>query len=676
MLSATAVMSGDEKHQLPSLTMMAEAWHDSRENCQGWNTTLMKIPTWFIPLSETLSTALTRGAAPDIARLSRYEVAAILYVLQLSKPIKSPVRSIEMERKFAGFLGLHSDQLRSALADAYDQTAFIAGLAQAAELGIGLVDKETIIKHPFIRPEGSWDFDFAKRYMAVYGAVRHEHVRPGGAVIRLSDHQLRLIHNIRANQKDSIEAQAHAGTGKTFVLDEIMALMPKRRFIFLADVEPKLKAVRARFSQEKVRTSTFKSLAELLLSKGDRFLQNKMVAESRLSLSYSELAERVGLSPIGNRSASQVAALCWSVIFKFCMSKDLCITSRHIPQDQTRWLSPIDQEIVAAAAAKLWYKMTQLDLEAPSLPVRGYHRIKQMSLGGLYVPDGIDTVLIDESHDLTAPMVELLDKSPQTVISLGDQFQNLEGRYVPHKAMIRHREMATSLRAGPALVGYINPLIEIFPGASALPFTADRAKEMVVEEYPADSFPPESTVILVADDWGVFDWLVRSREMGQGAAVVDWNNNFELFLDDCLNLFMSNEKPRHGAIARYRTWDQLHEEMKWNNAFLRVEQWLGSVGIKFGVSGLYKCAELAEFANHTPVRPLLATVFTAKNFEFSRMAISEDLYYSPDLHGKRLLSKKLALLYTAITRASGKVYFPDTHHEWMGCITRAAGMLK
>ncbi|VVM93796.1 hypothetical protein PS664_02938 [Pseudomonas fluorescens] len=637
----------------------------------------MTIPTWFIPLSETLSAALVLGATPAVTSLTRYEVAAILYVLQLSKPLKPPMRSpIEMERKFAAFLGLPSDQLRSALAEAYDQATFTAGLAQAADLGIGLVDKETVIKHPFIRPEGSWDFDFANRYKAVYGAIRYEHTRPNGLITKLSDHQLRLIHNIRANQEDSIEAQAHAGTGKTFVLDEVMALMPDRRFIFLADAEPKLRAIRARFPREKVRTSTFKSLAELLLSKGNKALQKKMIAESRLPLSYSELSEQVGLSPIGNRSSMQVAALCWSVIFKFCMSKDLNITSHHIPRDQIRWLRPIDQEVVAAAAAKLWYKMTQLDLEAPSLPVRGYHRIKQMSLVGLYVPENIDTVLVDEGHDLTAPMVELLDRSPQTVISLGDQYQNLEGQYVPHHAMIRHREMATSLRAGPALVGYINPLLEIFPGVSAQPFLADRAKEMVVEEYPANSFPPESTVILVADEWGVFDWLVRSRKMAQGAAVIDWDEKFELFLDDCLNLFMRNEKPRHGAIARYRTWDQLHEDMKWNDAFLRVEKWLGTAGVNFGVSGIYKRAGIDELSNKTPARPLLATVFTVKNFEFSRMAISEDLYYSPDLQGKRLLSKKLALLYTAITRASGKVYFPDTHREWMACIMHAASTLK
>jgi hypothetical protein len=116
--------------------------------------------------------------------------------------------------------------------------------------------------------------------------------------------------------------------------------------------------------------------------------------------------------------------------------------------------------------------------------------------------------------------------------------------------------------------------------------------------------------------------------------------------------------------------------MKWNPAFLRVEKWLATVGVKFGVSGLYKCADLNELKNITLARPLLATVFTAKNFELPRMGISEDLYYAADLQSKRLLSKKVAQLYTAITRASGIIYFPDTHREWMDYITNAASALK
>jgi hypothetical protein len=641
------------------------------------NGAFMKTPVWFIPLSDTLGKVLAHGATPDSARLTRYELAAILFTLQLSKPLKRPLPSpLEMERRFAAILGVPTDQLRAALAEAYDQAAFVAGLAQAIELRIGLVDKKAISEHTFIQPDGNWDFGFANRYRENYGAVRHEHVRPGGAVVRLSDHQLRLIHNIRANLEDSIETQAHAGTGKTFVLDEVMALMPDRRFIFMADAEPKLKAIRARFSREKMHTATFKRLAETLLSRGNELLQNKMEAESRLPLSYSQLAQQVGLSPIGNRSSSQVAALCWSMIFKFCMTKDRIISTRHIPMDQIRWLSMADQALIATVAGKLWNQLTQLDLNAPSLPARGYHRIKQMSLENLHIPEKFDTVLIDESHDLSAPMVEVLDRSPQTVISLGDQFQNLEGQYVQHNAIIRHREMATSLRAGPALVDYINPLLEIFPGAATSPFMADKAKEMAVTYYSADAFPPKPAIILVADNWGIFDWLLRSRQMGASAAVIDWNVDVELFLENCLNLFMNNSKPSHGAIARYRSWDHLHEDMKWNPAFLRVEQWLGLVGIKIGVSGLYKRASHAEFANNLPLRPLLATVFAVKNFEFKRMAISEDLYYAPDLLGKRRLSKKLALLYTAITRASAEVYFPDTHQVWMDEITRAAARLK
>ncbi|MBU5881409.1 hypothetical protein, partial [Vibrio cholerae] len=72
-------------------------------------------------------------------------------------------------------------------------------------------------------------------------------------------------------------------------------------------------------------------------------------------------------------------------------------------------------------------------------------------------------------------------------------------------------------------------LIAAFPETSALPFVADKSKETVVAEYPSDSFPPEPTVILVADEWGIFDWLIRNRDMQRGVAVVDWDEKTESF---------------------------------------------------------------------------------------------------------------------------------------------------
>ncbi|MBX8498705.1 hypothetical protein [Pseudomonas lijiangensis] len=621
---------------------------------------------WYLPLSGNLSAALSNAALPDIVRLSRYEIAAILYVLQLPKlPIRSP---LEMERIFANLLTHHSDKLRSALAEAYSQVDFEAGLIQASALAIGLMDRESVVRGQYIHYDGTWNFDYAKQHKASLGAIKHEHVRSSGLIVKLSDHQLRLVHNIRANLDDSIEAQAYAGTGKSFILEEILALMPERKILFLADVDAKLDFVRRRFSSKRVWADTFKGIATQLLSGGDKKLKNRLIAISNLPFSYSLLAEKVGLSPVGSRDAAQVAALCWVVIFKFCSTNDTRITTKHIPRDQLRWLPASEQEVIAAAAGKVWFKMTSFENNEDPLPVKNYHLVKKMALSGLYIPEFIDTVIVDEGHDLTAPMVDILDRSPQTVITLGDQFQNLQGRYMPHNAMIRHREMAVSLRAGPALVDYINPLLAEFPDANALPFVADKAKDTVVMEYRADSFPSEPSVILVADEWGIFDWLIRNRALSQGAAVVDWGRKFEPFMEGCLGLFMHGLRPRHEAIARFKSWEQLRAVMGWNEAFLRVEQWLDTVGAKFGVSGLYQHASRVELAYGKPSRPLLATVFTVKNFEFPRMAISEDLYYFADLRSKTELSKKLALLYTAITRSSGKIYFPDTHQERIASI--------
>lgn len=636
------------------------------------------VPVWFLPLGEASCDALQeQGLLHDAARTS-HEVAAILFILQLSRPdAQSTSRTpLQWEQLFATLLQLPAEQLRAALGAMFDPKAFSAGLALARSLGIGLMDEQVIRRRQFLDVEGQWDFEFARRYGQSQTAASHEHVRPGGVLIKLSSSQLRLIHTIEANQDESIDVQAYAGTGKTFALAEILALMPTRRFIFLADVEPKLKAVEGRFPSHQVRASTFKSLAERVLSRGNSAVYNRMLQESRLRIRYSELAEKIGMSAVGGRDAIQVTALCWSVIYRFCVTNDPVISRRHLPRDQLRFMSEAEQDLLVTAATGLWSKLIWQDPQQPLLPVRGYHRVKQMALTGMHVPEQYDGVLVDEGHDLTAPMVAILDASPQTVIALSDRYQNLRGDYVAHRASIRHREMTVSLRAGPALVEHVNPVLAVLPDLQTDPYEADKGKAMLVEIYPADAFPPEPVIILVADEWGVFDWLIRSRAAGAGAAVVDWNRNIEAFMDDCLKLFRGSARPEHGVISRYRSWAQLHQEMNWNPAFMRVENWLGSIGSRFGVSGLYRSASLNEFANTSLARPLLATVFTVKNFEFSRMALSEDIYYHPPFKGRRVVEQRRSLIYTALTRASGVLYLPETHGEYLAAIAQAAAVFR
>ncbi len=629
----------------------------------------MNRPDWYLPLSESFCAALSSGTVPDFPSLARYEAAAVIFLQQLPKLHSQNTRSLELERNFVKLLGYSTDTLRSVLSTDYSQQAFTAGLILAPAAGVGLLDHDALYKRQFLHPDGSWNFDFSRQYAKFSGAIRHEYRRPSGHIVLLSDPQLRFVDTVRANPQESIEAQALAGTGKTYVLAEILELMPDRKFLFLADVSAKLLPIQKRFKGQ-IWTSTFKSMAERVLAKGNKNLEANLVTSSRVSLNYYKLAEQLAFGSIGNLSPPQVASLCWAVVYKFCESDDSVITTKHIPRNYITYLSKANQEIVAAASAKLWFKMSPLEIGDECIPVRGYHRIKQMSLAGLQIPEQSEVILVDEGHDLSQPMINILDMTPQPVIALGDPLQNLEGQYVAHKASIRHREMSLSLRAGPSLTDYVNQLVEAYPESRSHPFQADKNKETVVEEYDPSSFPPDQCVILTADEWGIFDWLIKSRQLNKTVAVIDWNSQFKDFIEDCLNLFVHGKRPTHGAISGYQTWGQLRQAMSWSDSFSRVDKWLEEVGSKFGVSQLYSCAELDELMQSTPSRYLVATVFSCKNYELPRLAISEDLYYFSSLTSKRSFSKKLALIYTAITRVSGMIYLPSNHNEWIDYILK------
>lgn len=631
---------------------------------------MMTQPAWYLPLSEECGTALASGTPLDSEQPCRYETAAILYLLQLPKLAERSRPPLEMERIFASLLEHPSDLLASALAESYSQSAFAAGLQIAPAMRIGLIDQNAVTLRRYVHPDGSWNFDFARAYDRPSRVFQYGHSLPGGQIIRLSDPQHRLIETIRANPGDSIEAQAYAGSGKTFLLKEVVGILQGKKCLFLADIESKLWPVRNQFSQQKIQALTFFELASLILARGNPLLKDKIRAAANRRFSAESVAERLNISSLGNLSGPQIVRALRPAINKFCLSTDRDITASHLPLTLLASLSAVQQQLLVTLANQLWSAMIDLDRQDLAIPVTGWHRLKQIALMGLHIPAVYQVVVIDEGHDLISPMVEILDRSPQVVITLGDQFQNLQGRPVSHAASIRHREMTLSLRAGPQLAEYLNPLIYAHPDARVEPFTGNVEKETLIAEYPAGQFPPEPAAVLVADEWGVFDWLILNRHHGRGAAVA---KSVELgtFLEDCLSLYTGLASPQHPKLAGYRTWTELRASMTWNDAFVRVENWLEKVGTKFGVSGLYNGAELNELGRGIPNRHLIVTVAAAKNFELPRVAISEDIYYSVDLRSKQELSRKLALLYTAITRCSGKIYFPTTHHDWINYILHA-----
>ena len=63
-------------------------------------------------------------------------------------------------------------------------------------------------------------------------------------------------------------------------------------------------------------------------------------------------------------------------------------------------------------------------------------------------------------------MLQILDRSPQAVITLSDELQNLTGMAPTRNAMIRQRYITQSVRLGKQVESLINPLIQAHPGAT------------------------------------------------------------------------------------------------------------------------------------------------------------------------------------------------------------------
>lgn len=646
-----------------------------RITAQDWILrTMMMQSAWYLPLSEELAKALSNGASFDSTQSRHDELGALLFLLQLPKLAARPQPPLELERLFARLLTQPTSLLSSVLNDSYSKSALIQGLLFASSIGVGLMDQDAIDQRQYVHADGTWNFDFSRAYGRPPRALQHVHHRASGKILRLSSPQQQLVETLRANPGDSIETQAYAGSGKTFLLKEILAIqqeqLHQQKCLFLADVESKLWPVKDRFSEKKIHARTFAQLASLMLARGNAALAEKIKQAGNRQFSAESVVERLSVSALGTLSATWIVHAAVSAINRFCLSSDGEIGVRHLPMNIQAILPAAQQSLLSAVAQKLWGAMIDLQRVDLAIPVTPWHRLKQIALLGLEIPPTYQIVIIDEGHDLIRPVVEILDRSPQVVITLGDQFQNLQGRHVSHAASIRHREMNLSLRSGPQLCDYLNQLIDIFPDARVEPFAGNADKETIIREYPAAQFPSAPCAILVADEWGAFDWLIRNRYQDKGAAIA-YEPSLGSFMNDCLSLYTGLAHPKHHRLAAYRNWADLRARMDWNHAFVRVEEWLEKVGCKFGVSGLYNGAEPHELGRGIPSRPLIVTVASAKNFELPRVAISEDLYYFSDLRGKQAMSKKLALLYTAITRCSGQIFFPDTHHDWVACILKA-----
>lgn len=635
--------------------------------------------SWFLPISDDLCKLILSGALVQLAELSQPETAALIYLQKLPELSTHAMHSAELEHKFASLLTFSHTDLQEVINACFDRKAAAEGILMAAQRGIDFMSQDEILGKSFLTRDGSWDFSYAERYQVP--VKPYQRIAANGLPMYLTDGQRRFLDAFRAMPDDNLRSQSFAGTGKTTLVHELVekiAIQDLRPVTFLADQRHKHRPIIQRIGKQKyiahqnrIRLLTYIEFAIEILAGHNTALKHRFSRALSANYSPQVIYERAQLVDAGPMGMPAFVELCWSIVRKYCRSTDQAISDIHIPQNVRLHMSRVEASAAIASAVRLWN--ATVSLEYPDMPMAGYHLIKLLALSDKLVPERYGTILIDELHDAPNRLIDILCRSGLPVLMLGDRYQNLQGLDLPISGTALSSDMSVSLRAGPKMADYINPLIDMHPAKSTAGFSADKGKSTAFHEYPVAEFPNEPTLVAVADEWGMLDWLIRARLQGRAVKAFDPGMKMAAFISDCESLFHSSEasrqfsgtdQPTHGALSRYSSWEMLSKSMSHNAAFCRVEQWFKKGG-KYG--GLDRCEHLQV----TPLEPTIVMLHDVKSLEMPAITISEDLYCLSREGSRRELSRTLSRLYTAVTRGVERVYVPESHMEWLAYLERA-----
>lgn len=623
-------------------------------------------PPLFLPLSPKTASRLAAGLPPAFEELQVAELAAILLVQAVAT--RGFATTSVAEHFLSELIAVGGDAavndgnaFAEIVRQRFDLQAFNNGMARLESLSIHLLEDAEIERGDYLLPNGRWDDKFCRR-RAQEKPSYHRTVTPQGTQLRLSDPQFRLFEEFRAGLEESAHVQGYAGTGKTFLIQALVELLDPSRTLLLALSPAQVEALRQRVNDPRVRAMTFAALAteicesDLTVPVGLR----RPGPRGRLSyrVTHEEVAALLGLQPVGNLAPTTVASMCQRAVSSFCASGDPVLTEDHLPRQWTP-LSAADARGLVAYAQEFWKETLEPRRPGKALPLRGYHRIKYVVMSRRVVPERFTHVVVDESHDLSRPLIELLNASPQSVLTLGDEYQRLQGRVQPQAPRIRHRNIVRSVRAGRQMEDVLNPLISAHPGETKVPFEGARERQTRIVYYDRSEAPSRPTMIVVHSEWGLFEWFQRLSHANAKFGVLPASlESLKVFVQDCCELKRFGTRPRHGVLFRYASWESLAGALSWNKTFGMIERLLekGYTAEDF----------LMAVGRLEPAAPTqLGLLSDVRNQEFDSVMLGMDFLAPFQRDNVDESARIFAAIYTGVSRPRHELIVPGELRGWV-----------
>ncbi|MCQ4298084.1 AAA family ATPase [Pseudomonas stutzeri] len=612
-----------------------------------------------------------------LASSSTAEQIALIFLLHLPRIAAANPSSTALERAFAR--ALEKASTRKSGEPNYDPASDIRGcflpgtvtdrLKSLPQYRIKLLTAGEVRQADYLsRLDRLWDFSFWVRQREREKVLQHPVSRPDGSISLLSRSQSVLYNEMRNNMEESLHVQAYAGAGKTFLISYLFELLDPDRTLLLSNTPGQVKALTERITRlcgiepDKLHAMTIGVLASRIIN-GNRTRDSWIITDhqrtyQQYAVSSNQIAQWLQLPRVGGLSPATVATICQRTVKSYCESSARSFNASHLPAIAVP-LTQADVCILLELSETLWREIVSPSEPWIRLPIRHVHRIKFLSLRRDVIPERFTHVVVDECHELTPAMLTILDRSPQAVITLGDEFQSLSRLAARRGNFIRPRIITESVRAGAQMGQVLNPLIIAHPSTFKDPFVGRAEHRTDVVQYDELEIPNDPTTVLCANEWGVLDWVLRLIDAGARFRVPEkLALGIHLLVSDLFELYSHGTPARHRNLLSFHSWDHLQDS-------------IGAVpGLARFTRRVERGGSLTDFLNdlsqhqqeNAPITLMRAE--DAKNQEFDRVVVSPDFLRMPKLNDVSGLGTLCASLYTAASRAKHKLIVPGQIDGW------------
>lgn len=628
----------------------------------------------FLPLYRTVAQSLSVGELPDFfATATVPQLAAILFVQNAARLTGEKAALASLERQFAQVVSagnqanhITSGAFQTLVAERFSIDLFSAGLAQLGHLEISFLDDEhPVDEQRYLDSDGEWLFSFSADYQEQVMPLQTVYLAEYAREFSVTDPQHRALREFLSAPDESFNLQGYAGSGKTHLIQRFTELLEPSRTLLLAQTYGQLQALKSRagghFPALTFAQAAGQVLDSNLLANSWR-LKDKTRMQQTWQVSHAQVVQWLNIPAIAHLSAEQVASVCVRTVASFCNTSADTIDTVHLPIAIASSLTALDLAVLLATVQLYWSELIQPSEPFIRLPIRGYHRIKLLSLTDEVLDAQYSHIIVDEAHDIPTPMLQILDRSTQAVITLSDELQNLNGMAPSRNGLIRQRSITQSVRLGKQVENVINPLIQAHPGSTKELF-AGRADHCThLQHYSGWQIPNQATTVIVADEFDLFAWFQRLTHAGVSFKLARSTfKDFMTFAQDCIELYQQGTRPRHGLIFRYASWQALSTAMSNNPSFEAIERMLEK-----GYSLQDFQTAVDRYMRKGAGKIILARVSDTKNMEFASVYLSKDLLVKPTAYDNQDSRARLfSSLYTACTRAQHELIVPDGFADWI-----------